>query len=199
MKNILSLSIIASVALCLGGCSKSADDKYTDDSSTHDTHEHGGDGDDAHEHQESPSDPQSAAAETRGHLHADGSWHDGDHAPNMDTEMAPDMHDEVPLGIIMFGETPAAVAQGHGAVEAAKEGHLVIVIPDTLDVTIVRAWIGTEDRTLSNVGKDESAENGKYDIHSVAPNPLPENAMWWVEIVLSDGTKAVGSIKPSVK
>ena len=61
----------------------------------------------------------------------------------------------------------------------------------------VRAWIGTEDRTLSYVGKGEfSTSAGTYSIHATAPDPLPENAQWWIEIELPDGTKNVGAVKP---
>ena len=63
--------------------------------------------------------------------------------------------------------------------------------------TVVRAWIGTEDRTLSLVGKGGYApSHDDYDVHAIAPDPLPDNVMWWIEIQKPDGTKLVGSIKP---
>ena len=107
-------------------------------------------------------------------------------------------HDEDPLGTITLGEHTVELKQGHGAVEAGKEGHLVVKLPyNDAGATVVRAWIGTEDRTLSYVGKGEYApSHDDYDIHASAPDPLPENAMWWVEIVQPDGTKLSGSIKP---
>jgi hypothetical protein len=125
-----------------------------------------------------------------GHTHADGSVHadhteeEGDHA-----------HDEVPLGTFAIGGIQVEAAQGHGKVEPGKESHLVIKLPfNDKGATSVRAWIGTEDRTLSMVGRGEyAAGHDDYDIHAVAPSPLPEGAAWWVEIVRPDGTKAVGS------
>lgn len=105
-------------------------------------------------------------------------------------------HDEVALGTFIAGEMEIEAAQGHGNVEAGKEGHLVIKLPYKDDgATVVRAWIGTEDRTLSSVGKGEYApSHDDYDIHAVAPDPLPADAKWWVEVEKPDGSKTVGSI-----
>ena len=65
--------------------------------------------------------------------------------------------------------------------------------------TVVRAWIGTEDRTLSAVGKGSyTASNDTYDIHAVAPTPLPANVKWWVTIESPDGTEIIGSIEPKM-
>jgi hypothetical protein len=65
--------------------------------------------------------------------------------------------------------------------------------------TVVRAWIGTEDRTLSAVGKGSyTASNDVYDIHAVAPSPLPENVKWWVSLEKPDGTEITGSIEPKL-
>ena len=105
-------------------------------------------------------------------------------------------HDEISLGKHKIGEIKVEAAQGHGKVKAGKEGHLVIKLPfNDKGETVVRAWIGTDDRTLSTVGKgDYAASHDDYDIHAVAPKPLPKGAKWWVEIEKLDGTKAVGSI-----
>ncbi len=105
-------------------------------------------------------------------------------------------HDEVALGEFEIGEYKVKAAQGHGNVEAGKEGHLVITLPYKDDgQTVTRAWIGSKDRTMSAVGKGEYApSHDDYDIHSVAPDPLPAGATWWLEIEKPDGTKAVGSI-----
>ena len=35
-----------------------------------------------------------------------------------------------------------------------------------------------------------------YDVHAMAPDPLPADTMWWIEVEKPDGTKAVGSAKP---
>ncbi|MDA1005241.1 MAG: hypothetical protein O3A87_01985 [Verrucomicrobia bacterium] len=108
--------------------------------------------------------------------------------------------EEVPLGTFKAAELEIEAAQGHGMVEAGKEGHLVIKLPYKDDgATVVRAWIGTEDRTLSAVGKGEYApSHDDYDIHAIAPSPLPADAKWWVELEKPDGTKIVGSITPKM-
>lgn len=109
-------------------------------------------------------------------------------------------HDEVPLGKFKAGELEIEAAQGHGLVAAGQEGHLVIKLPYKDDgASIVRAWIGTDDRTLSAVGKGEYASShDDYDIHAVAPSPLPADVKWWVEVEKPDGTKLVGSIAPKM-
>ena len=110
-------------------------------------------------------------------------------------------HDEVPLGTVQIGGLAVVLAQGHGAIAPGKEGHLVVKLPySDFGATVVRAWIGTEDRTLSYVGKGEYApSHDDYDIHATAPDPLPANAMWWIEIEKPDGTKLVGSAKPGME
>ncbi len=107
-------------------------------------------------------------------------------------------HAEDSLGTVTIGELSVELAQSHGAVVAGKEGHLVVKLPySDSGSTIVRAWIGTDDRTLSYVGKGEYApSHDDYDIHATAPDPLPENPMWWIEIEKPDGTKVVGSGRP---
>lgn len=107
-------------------------------------------------------------------------------------------HAEDPLGTAVIGGLSVEFAQGHGGVVAGKEGHLVVKLPySDSGATVVRAWIGTQDRTLSYVGKGEYARShGDYDVHATAPDPLPANPMWWVEIEKPDGTKLVGSVKP---
>jgi hypothetical protein len=107
-------------------------------------------------------------------------------------------HDEVSLGKAKVGDLEVELAQGHGGVEAGKEGHLVVKLPyNDAGATIVRAWIGTSDRTSSMVGKGTYApSHDDYDVHADAPKPLPADAMWWVEVEKPDGTKLVGSVKP---
>ena len=98
----------------------------------------------------------------------------------------------------MVGELEVELAQGHGAVEAGKECHLVVKLPYSDDgASVVRAWIGGEDRTFSLVGLAEYApSHDDYDVHAVAPDPLPEGALWWIELEQPDGTKLVGSATP---
>lgn len=109
-------------------------------------------------------------------------------------------HDEVSLGTFKAGEFEVEAAQGHGKIEAGKEGHLVIKLPFKDDgATVVRAWIGTEDRTMSAVGKgDYASSHDDYDIHAIAPSPLPEDVKWWVEIEKPDGSKVIGSVAPKI-
>jgi hypothetical protein len=129
------------------------------------------------------------------HTHADGSAHD-DHADEGgDDDHA---HDEVDLDPVTIGGMRIELAQGHGGVAAGEEGHLVVKLPyNDNGATTVRAWIGGEDRTLSMVGIGEYApSHDDYDIHAVAPDPLPANTMWWIEIEKPDGTKVVGSAEP---
>ena len=142
--------------------------------------------------------PESASQEAGSHRHADGSTH-ADHAEEAMGE-EDHAHDETPLGTVTIGDMQVELAQGHGAVAAGQEGHLVVKLPYSDNgATIVRAWIGGEDRTLSFVGRGEYApSHDDYDIHAIAPDPLPENAMWWIEIEKPDGTKVVGSASPQM-
>ena len=167
LMNQIVLALLVASGLSLAACSKS----------------------DSHDHTQSATDSS--------HTHADGSSHT-DHAD--DTHMGEEdhAHDEAPLPPATIGEMTLELAQGHGAITAGQEGHLVVKLPYSDNgSTIVRAWIGTDDRTLSYVGKgDYAPSHDDYDIHAMAPNPLPENTMWWIEIEKPDGTKIVGSAKP---
>ena len=145
-----------------------------------------------------PDEPASTTSGT--HTHADGTTHDshddpGDAAPAADHGHA---HDEVSLGSVDIGGMQVELAQGHGAVAAGKEGHLVVKLPyNDQGATIVRAWTGSSDPTLSMVGIGKYApSHDDYDIHAVAPTPLAADAMWWIEIEKPDGTTVTGSAKP---
>lgn len=98
----------------------------------------------------------------------------------------------------MVGDLEVRLAQGHGALEAGKESHLVVKLPyNDRGASVVRAWIGTDDPTLSYVGRGAYApSHDDYDVHATAPDPLPEGARWWVEVTKPDGTSAAGSIAP---
>lgn len=139
------------------------------------------------------------------HVHADGTTHgdhDGtDHGGEEHMGDEDHAHEEVALPTASLGDMTLELAQGHGVLEAGKESHLVVKLPyNDNGETIVRAWIGTEDRTLSMVGKGQYApSHDDYDIHTVAPIPLPENTMWWIEIEKPDGTKVVGSTNPIIE
>ncbi len=141
--------------------------------------------------------PGRTTAEEDTHTHDDGSAH-ADHSEEHAAEGEDHAHDEVSIGTVTVGDLEVELAQGHGKVEAGKESHLVVKLPYSDNgATIVRAWLGTEDRTRSLVGKGEYApSHDDYDIHAVAPDPLPENVMWWVELEKPDGTKVVGSAEP---
>jgi hypothetical protein len=101
----------------------------------------------------------------------------------------------------MIGEHSVALADGHGGIASGEEAHLVVKLPYTdKGATVVRAWIGTEDRTASYVGKGEYApSHDDYDIHATAPDPLPENVMWWIELETPDGEKLLGSATPKMR
>ena len=144
-----------------------------------------------------PNDQQGASQNQNAntHTHADGSTHE--HHDEESSEHDHE-HDEIALEPAMVGDMRVELAQGHGGLAAGKESHLVVKLPyNDNGATTVRAWIGTEDRTLSYVGKGEYApSHDDYDIHAMAPDPLPDNVLWWVEIEKPDGTKVVGSAKP---
>ena len=105
-------------------------------------------------------------------------------------------HDEQSLGTFTIGELSVELAQGHGAVEAGKEAHLVVKLEDSqAGAASVRAWIGSADRLLSYVGKGEyAASHDDYDIHATAPDPLAADAQWWIEVVEANGTIHVGAV-----
>ncbi len=107
-------------------------------------------------------------------------------------------HDEVSIGSAQIGEHKVELAQGHGVVQAGGEGHLVVKLPySDAGATIVRAWLGGEDRTASYVGKGTYApSHDDYDVHATAPDPLPTPCMWWVELELPGGKRLLGSAKP---
>lgn len=167
------LATLAALGLALAGCSESG---------TGDDHAHGPD---THDHAEDT------------HTHADGSTH-GDHADDSHMDEQDHAHDETALDPATVGDLTVELAQGHGAVKAGEESHLVVKLPYSDNgATVVRAWIGTDDRTLSFVGKGEYApSHDDYDVHAMAPDPLPENTMWWIEIEKPDGTKIIGSATP---
>lgn len=130
------------------------------------------------------------------HTHADGTVHrDGDHD---------DSHDEsehgpaVPLAAATIGDIQVELAQGHGPLKPNAESHLVVKLPYSDNgATVVRAWIGSEDRTLSMVGKgDYTASTNQYDIHAGVPSEVSSTTMWWIEIEKPDGTKMIVSAKP---
>ena len=181
------LTILAALGLTLTGCGESG---------SGDDHAHGAD---THEHAAAPEQP-AGSGDT--HVHADGSTHaahDSDPASHTDGSGDHAHHDdEVALESATIGEMTIELAQGHGAIKPGEESHLVVKLPYTDNgETIVRAWIGTDDRTLSFVGKGEYApSHDDYDIHAMAPETLPENTMWWIEIEKPDGTKVVGSAEP---
>ena len=124
--------------------------------------------------------------------------HDHDHPHLHGDEGHEHEHEEVSIGKAMVGDLEVELAQGHGAVEAGKECHLVVKLPYSDEgETVVRAWIGAEDRTASRVGKaDYAPSHDDYDVHAMAPDPLPEGALWWIEVQKPDGTTLVGSATP---
>jgi ABC-type Zn2+ transport system substrate-binding protein/surface adhesin len=161
-----TLALLAACGLALSGCGESGSD-------------------DDHGHAEDT------------HTHADGSTH-GEHADDETMDVDDHEHDEVALNPAIIGDMTVELAQNHGAIKGGQESHLVVKLPyNDNGSTVVRAWIGTDDRTLSYVGKGEyAASHDDYDIHTMAPDPLPENSMWWIEVEKPDGTKVIGSTEP---
>lgn len=136
------------------------------------------------------------------HEHGDGGHEheneDADHAHG--DEVGGHEHgEEVSLGTVGIGEHSVELAQGLGGVEAGKECQLVVKLPwSDGGQTVVRAWIGGEDRTLSFVGKGVYApSHDDYDIVVTAPEALGAGALWRFEIAKPDGTKLLGSVAPS--
>jgi hypothetical protein len=142
---------------------------------------------------------KTTAEDHHGHSHKEGEAH-GDPSANAKAEEDHGHSEELALGKFKAGDLEIEAAQGHGMVEAGKEGHLVIMLPyKDNGASIVRAWVGSEDRTMSAVGKGQYAPaHGDYDIHATAPSPLPADCKWWVEVEKPDGTKLVGSIAPKM-
>ena len=203
-KTLTTAVLLPAIAgLALIGCEEG--DHTHDDGSTHAAH--GAEG-----------EPAAESPAAGGHAHADGTTHaaHGDEAPaaaaSEDTHMHEDgtthaAHGSAPseeptesLGTATIGDMEVKFAQGHGVVAAGKEGHLVVMLPENDNgETIVRVWLGTEDRDQYIVTKaDYTASKRAYDAHAVAPDPLPQNAMWWVEVEKPDGTTATGSVKPQM-
>lgn len=172
---LIALPITLVLALVFPACSESSSNDHG--------HAHG---DDTHTHDDT------AAPTGSTHTHADGSTHT-DHADDHDDSLQ-----KIPLDTIVINGMSIQLSQSHGPVGAGEEEHLIVTIDNgDADIIGVRAWIGTEDRTLSYVGKGEySVINDAYDIHTSAPDALDDNTMWWIEIEMADGTKHTGSIKP---
>ncbi len=154
-----------------------------------------GDGGDAG-HGDSASSAPAAADDDHGHDHADGD-HDHDHADG-DHMHGEDDHDTVSIGTISLDGVQLELEQGHGEIAPGKELHLVVkMTPDDGGASVVRAWIGTEDRLTALVEKGAyAASHADYDVHAIAPDPLPADVKWWIEIERPDGTVLTGSIAP---
>ncbi|MEE2895370.1 MAG: hypothetical protein VX726_06450, partial [Planctomycetota bacterium] len=111
-----------------------------------------------------------------------------------------DHGEEMPLPPLVIGDLSITCSQFHGPLQAGTEGHLAVKLPYSDDgASVVRAWIGGEDRTMSMVGLGVyAASHGDYDIHTMTPDPLPADARWWIEIERPDGTTLLGSVAPIV-
>ncbi len=175
----LPARVIATASLVIVGCGDAESDG---------DHAHGPD-----THTQAPEHPTGGQS----HTHADGTVHEPHNEHPHGTGHA---HDEVAIDPAQIGEMTVELAQGHGPLVAGHEGHLVVTLPyNDGGQTTVRAWIGSRDRTLSMVGLGVYApSHDDYDIHAMTPDPLPADAMWWIEIQKPDGTKVVGSARPLV-
>lgn len=105
------------------------------------------------------------------------------------------------LPLATIGDMTVELAQADGPLKAGEKGQLVIKLPCSDNgVTVIRAWIGGEYRTLSFVRKGAYApSNDDYDVHAMVPDPLPESTTWWIEIEKPDGTNVVGSVQPKTE
>lgn len=134
-----------------------------------------------------------------GHEHDSHTHSSGEsHAPSGERR-ATDDHDHSdaePLGKAMIGEIEIEAWQGHGNAAAGKELHLTVKLPySDSGASTVRVWIGTEDRFASLVERATYApSHDDYDAHAVAPDPLPANAAWWIEITRPNGSVHLGSV-----
>lgn len=169
MNDMTKLFLTSTIAgtLMLGGCGNESPNADDTAHADHDEHDHG-EGD--HDH--------------GGEMHDDHDDHD--HA------------DDVALDPITLEGMTIELAQGHGEIEPGKEMHLVVKLPYSDNgATVIRSWLGTEDRFASVVAKAEyAASHDDYDVHAIAPDPLPENTMWYIEIEKPDGQKLVGNTTP---
>ncbi|MEM9253463.1 MAG: hypothetical protein AAGB29_14050 [Planctomycetota bacterium] len=106
--------------------------------------------------------------------------------------------EEVALEPATIGDMAVELAQGHGSITPGGVGHIVIKLPYSDNgATVVRAWVGGEDAAGSTVGQGIYApSHDDYDVHTMAPDPLPADAMWWIEVIKPDGTTSLGSAKP---
>ena len=122
---------------------------------------------------------------------------DETHSHAEESHAAEDLHESIPLGSINISDLRVELTQNHGVVDPGEEEHLIIKFTDGDQSTMtVRAWIGTEDKTRSFVGIGEySADQGVFDIHTVAPDNLLPDAKWWIEIEKTDGSVHMGSSK----
>lgn len=172
-RHLLAFALAGTLAL--SACEESGND--ADDGHTHapgEEHEHGSEAGD-HHGQGDDGD--------RGRGHAGADPHEEGHG------------DMFALGPVELGGLTVRALQGHGEAAAGKELHLVVELPEEAAGSTVRAWIGTDDRLASMVALAEYSESGGgHELHAVAPDPLPENAAWWIEVERSDGTTHVGSV-----
>lgn len=99
----------------------------------------------------------------------------------------------------LIGDAPIARmdmygVQALGPVRPGEPARLwVFLSRDDGGRTMVRAWIGTNRRADFDVvlGRYD-AERGGHVIDTVAPDPLPPMAQWFVELQRPDGTRHTG-------
>jgi hypothetical protein len=156
-----------------------------------------------------PSTPTAAATNTQtpvGTAKPAGSSHDHDHDHDghdhdhdgHDHSSGHGHHDSVPLGSTIVGDYEVSCWQAHGSLEAGKELFITIKPPfDDAGRSVLRVWIGTEDRLASVVARASYvASRQAYEAHAEAPSPLPHGSAWWIEIERPDGSTHIGTIKP---
>ncbi|MEM6333832.1 MAG: hypothetical protein AAF823_10890 [Planctomycetota bacterium] len=105
---------------------------------------------------------------------------------------------EVKLEPATAGDVTLELAQGHGPLTPGGVGHLAIRLPYSDDgQTKIRVWIGGQDSAGTTVADAIYVPpRDYYDVHMPTPDPLPQDALWWIEVEKPDGTKALASAQP---
>jgi hypothetical protein len=113
------------------------------------------------------------------HEHASGDSHDHDHENHGPVT---DLGEQTSGGLVVK-------ASRSGDVKAGAEATFDVVITgESAKPAAVRVWVGTQDAKGSIKAKAE-AEDGGWHAHAEVPNPMPSDAMFWVEIETDKGER----------
>lgn len=124
------------------------------------------------------------------HVHADGTVHRDDHAP----QTGDHPHGErQALGQAVLGAHTLAVFQ-EGALVPGKEAHIDLdVAAGQALPEVVRGWVGVESGQGSRKARFDKESATNLHGHLEVPDPLPAGSALWLEI---DG--AAGPVRASV-